>query len=420
MNVLFLHQAFPAQFGRLALELTTRYGWRCNFLIESLSSCPTPTPAMLENLTIRQMALSPGTNHDQPTPWPQIHARFLEQCRAVSEAVRGWPELGQPDLVVAHGGRGAPTVFLPDVLDSPIVNYCEYYFANHHQHRSDISYRIDLPQAHEVAPFFPRCINAPALLALQSAASGYSATHWQKQSFPKRYWPRIEVHFDGIDTDLYRPLSSQQQIQELAGRSLQPGVKLVTYVARGLESMRGFDIFMKVAARLARERTDIVFAVVGTEQVHYGWDTLHTGTATFKQWVLDRVDHDPSRFLFLGHVMPEQLALILARSDLHIYLTVPFVLSWSLFNAMACGCVVLGSDVPPVREVIEPGVTGRLAPFFDVDQLVNQALDILENQAEHQPLGKAARRLIESQYSLEVCVPALRDYFERVAQGGSR
>lgn len=417
MHVLFLHQAFPAQFGRLALELTQRYGWRSSFLIESLSSCPTPTPAMLENLAIRRISLSPDGTSDQPTPWPQIHAKYLEQCRAVCEAVRGWPELGRPDLVVAHGGRGAPTVFLPEVLDCPIINYCEYYFAN--QHRGDISYRIDLPVAQEVAPFFPRCINAPALLALQSATAGYSATHWQKHSFPSRYWPRIEVHFDGIDTDLYHPVPHKQRLRELAGRSLGLDVKLVTYVARGLESMRGFDIFMQMAARIARIRPDVLFAVVGTEQVHYGWDALHTGKASFKQWVLERVAHDASRFLFLGHVMPETLAQILARSDLHVYLTVPFVLSWSLLNAMACGCVVLASNVAPVQEVVEPGVTGLLAPFFDVDRLVEHALAVLDDGARHRPLGEAARRLIETQYSLDVCVPALRDYFDRVAGSSS-
>ncbi len=89
-------------------------------------------------------------------------------------------------------------------------------------------------------------------------------------------------------------------------------------------------------------------------------------------WSESRID--PDRLLFLGHIEPEQLAEVLCQSDLHLYLTVPFVLSWSLLNAMACGCVVLGSDVPPVREVIEPGVTGLVEPLFDVDRLTATAL----------------------------------------------
>ena len=131
-----------------------------------------------------------------------------------------------PDLVVAHGGRGAPTLFLRDVLDCPIIIYCEYYFANSHR---DISYRIDLPPA-EPAPFFPRCINAPTLATLVDCDAGYSATHWQKQSFPARFHSKIEVHFDGIDTELYHPGPAPRQIGEAA---IPAGHAVVTFVSRG-------------------------------------------------------------------------------------------------------------------------------------------------------------------------------------------
>ena len=117
-------------------------------------------------------------------------------------ARRGARQAGlAPDLIVAHGGRGAPTLLLREVVDCPIIIYCEYYFANSHR---DISYRIDLPPA-EPAPFFPRCINAPTLATLVDCDAGYSATHWQKQSFPRRFHSKIEVHFDGIETELYHP-----------------------------------------------------------------------------------------------------------------------------------------------------------------------------------------------------------------------
>src|SRR5262249_18770213 len=129
MHVLFIHQAFPAQFGRLALELNKQHGWQCTFLIEALSSCPTPSPDILERLTLHPIAIPQADRDNKPTPWPQIHGKFLGLCRAVAEAVRSRPELS-PDLVVGHGGRGAPTVFLPDLLDCPIINYCEYYFSS--------------------------------------------------------------------------------------------------------------------------------------------------------------------------------------------------------------------------------------------------------------------------------------------------
>ncbi len=200
LNLLFIHDAFPAQFGRLGLELARQHGWHCSFLVQSLSSCPTPTPEMLQTLEIHQIPLAAEHRSSEGIPWPQIYGHYLEECRKVHDAIRSNPRL-RPDLVVAHGGRGAPSLFLREVVDCPIVIYCEYYFANQ---RRDISYRIDLPPA-EPAPFFPRCINAPTLVTLVDCDAGYSATTWQKQSFPERFHPKIEVHFDGIDTELYSP-----------------------------------------------------------------------------------------------------------------------------------------------------------------------------------------------------------------------
>jgi glycosyltransferase involved in cell wall biosynthesis len=410
MRVLFIHQAFPAQFGRLALELTDAYGWECPFLIESYSACPTPSRAMLEHLPRFPIPIAPRP--PRQTPWPQVHGAWLELCQAVYHGVKNLPG-PRPDLVVAHGGQGAPTLFLPDLLDCPIVNYCEYYFPARH---SDLTYRVDLPPA-EPAPFYPRCINAPTLMGLLACDAGYSATHFQRASFPERFRNRIEVHFDGVDTTLYRPRAIPRTI---AGRAIPPGTRIVTFVARGLESMRGFDLFLDVARRILRARRDVLFVVAGSEEVYYGWDALVTGGVSFKQWAVSRAETDLSRFLFLGQVEPERLAEVLALSDLHIYLSVPFVLSWSLINAMASGCVVLGSDVPPVREVIEPGRTGLVEPLFDVDRLAETALRVLDDPAAFRPLGQAARALVEERYSLDVAVPDLKDYFERVAAAGTR
>src|SRR5947209_322930 len=179
MHILFLHDAFPAQFGRLGLELAERHGWRSSYLIRNLSRCPEPSPAMLERLEIHRYALPPSPDGEAMPPWPRIYGRFVEQSLAVLEAIRSIPDL-RPDLVVANGGRGAPTLFLPDALDCPIVTYCEYYFARSHR---DLSYRLDLPPA-EPAPFFPRVINAPTLVSLRASRAGYSATAWQRESFP--------------------------------------------------------------------------------------------------------------------------------------------------------------------------------------------------------------------------------------------
>jgi glycosyltransferase involved in cell wall biosynthesis len=410
LRILFLHDAFPAQFGHVALELARRHDWDCHFLVESVSNCPSPSPEMLERLDVRSYPLTQEYRKREATPWPMIYGKFLELCETAYEAIRQRPDL-KPDLLIAHGGRGAPTALLRDVVDCPIINYCEYYFAFDHR---DISYRIDLPPA-EPAPHFPRCINAPVLVSLVDCDSGYSATHWQKASFPERFQHKIEVHFDGIDDQLYRPGPAPRSIQ---GRSISPETKVVTFVSRGLESIRGFDIFMNVAKRISQERSDVLFVVAGNEEIYYGWDKLHTGESSFKKWVLSRGDFDLSRFLFLGQIEPKALADVFRITDLHLYLTAPFVLSWSMLNAMASGAVVLASDVAPVREVIEPGVNGLVEPLFDVDRLAEAALRVLADPAEFAPLGQAARRTIEERYSIDVAIPRLKDYFERVASAG--
>jgi glycosyltransferase involved in cell wall biosynthesis len=183
--------------------------------------------------------------------------------------------------------------------------------------------------------------------------------------------------------------------------------------------MRGFDIFLRAAARIAQARSDVVFAIAGSDTVYYGWDALRTGGKTFRDWALEQVTIDPDRLIWLGHIDPDALADVLALSDVHVYLTVPFVLSWSLFNALAAGSVVIASDVAPVREVIQDGVYGLLCPLFDVDALARQALDVLADPTAFRPLAHAARRLIDTRYSLDVCVPPLAAFFERIA-GGAR
>jgi glycosyltransferase involved in cell wall biosynthesis len=405
MHVLFLHQAFPAQFGRLALELRRRFGWRCTCVLRHLSRCPSPSRAMLDSLTLI------GVPREQPkhSPWPRSFGNHLALADTFFAALQPRAAELRPDLVVSHCGL-APSLSLRDLFACPFVSYCEYYLAVRGR---DLTYRLDLPPA-EPAPFYPRCINAATLLGLVDAPFGYAPTHWQRQSFPERFRERIEVHFDGLDTDLYHPRAAGD-LGRLLGRSLPPGTRLVTYVARGLESMRGFDLFMQVAGRICHERSDVLFVVVGGDDAYYGWDSFFTGGSSFRQWALSRGDYDLSRFVFLGQIEPEQLAPLLARSDLHIYLTVPFVLSWSLFNALSCGAVVLASDVAPVREVIEPNVNGLLEPLFDVDRLTAAALRVLADPAEHRPLGEAARRLVEGRYSLDVAVPRLKEYFERQA-----
>src|SRR5262249_3405083 len=156
----------------------------------------------------------------------------------------------------------------------------------------DLTYRADLPPV-DFAPFYPRCINAATLLGLVNAGHGYTPTHWQRESFPARFRPRMEVHFDGLDTDLYCPRpTAAAALAPLPGRPLPAGTRVVTFAARGLESMRGFDLFLRVAGRICRARSDVLFLVAGGDESYYGWDVQITGGRAFREWALAQGEYD--------------------------------------------------------------------------------------------------------------------------------
>ena len=152
------------------------------------------------------------------------------------------------------------------------------------------------------------------------------------------------------------------------------GTRVVTYVSRGFESMRGFDIFMRSAKLIEEQYPDVVFIIVGTDRIAYGGDESYTDGKSFKEWVLAQDSYDLSKFHFVGRLPAAELGPLLAATDLHIYLTVPFVLSWSMMDAMSCGAVVLGSATSPVKEMIRDGENGLLADFFKPEEFADKAV----------------------------------------------
>jgi glycosyltransferase involved in cell wall biosynthesis len=180
--------------------------------------------------------------------------------------------------------------------------------------------------------------------------------------------------------------------------------------------MRGFDMFMKAAKRIYEQYPNVVFLVVGTDKIAYGGDEEFVAPhKTFKDWTLAQDKYDMSKFKFVGRVPPAELGKLIAATDLHIYLTVPFVLSWSMMDALSCGAVVLGSDTAPVREMIRDGENGLIANFFDADALAAKAIEALRDPAGHRPLGRAAENMIREKYSLEAVLPRMLQMYERTA-----
>ena len=399
MHLLFLHQNFPAQFGPVAAHLAGR-GDRVTFASHTGSGAIPGVERMAYQL------------RGGATARTHYAARTFENAvwhsHAAYDALRARPDV-VPDLVVAHSGF-LSTLPLRELYRCPIINYFEYFY---HVLDSDMDFRPEFPVA-EADRLRARFRNATLLLDLDHCDLGYAPTYWQRDRLPALYRPKVRVVFDGIDTQLWRPPPARPVTPRRVGPITVPdGVKLVTYAARGLESMRGFDVFMRLAKRLCERRADVRFLVVGQDRVCYGGDDKHTGGKSFKEWVLARDDYDLSRFTFTGLLPPAELAQVFAISDLHVYLTVPFVLSWSLLDALACGALVLASGTAPVREVIEHGRNGLLADFFDLDTMADLACRSLDAPAEHEPLRRAAVETVRERYSLEVCLPQmLRMYDE--------
>jgi glycosyltransferase involved in cell wall biosynthesis len=397
MQILFVHPNFPGQFGPILPWLAKRHGVECVFVSEKAEG-------VRDGVRCIRFVKRGGA-----TQANHFCSRTFENgvwaAHAVYEACKAAKDL-QPDLIVAHGGFGT-TVFLRELYTCPIIHQCEWFY---HPHGSDMDFRPDFPPRERD---YLRCqaLNAMILLQLHTCTAGYAPTRFQQSQFPAAYSSKIEVIHDGVDTAFWRRLAVERRV---GGEVIPPDTRIVTYVSRGFEAMRGFDIFIRAAKIIAASMNNVLFVVVGSDRTCYGGDLRYIKTKTFREHVLRAEKPDLRRFRFLGMVPQMRLREIFSLSDLHIYLTVPFVLSWSPLNALACECVMLGSDTAPMQELIRHEENGLLAGFFDVEGLAAQALRVLKNPAEYRPLGLAGRALIEDQYSVEKTLPKMWDLFTRV------
>jgi glycosyltransferase involved in cell wall biosynthesis len=388
MKILFLHPNFPAQFRHLAAALAQN-----------------PVNQVVFG-TNREQGELPGVQKllyqvsREPAAETHRYVRSLEKAvlhgQGVYRALQPLQAQGfYPDVVYAHVGWG-PGLFIKDIF--PKTRYLGYFEWFYHAHGSDSDFDPADPLDADTEASI-RIKNAPILQDLYACDRGLTPTLWQWQQFPLEFRTKLTILHDGIDTDYFQPQPGAKLVLPRLGLDLSQVDELVTYVARGMEPYRGFPQFMETVALLQQRRPRCHAVVVGEDRVAYG-KPLPPGES-YKDKMLQALDLDLSRLHFTGWLAYDEYLQVLQASSAHVYLTRPFVLSWSMLEAMAAGCLVVASSTQPVQEYIQHGENGWLVDFFSPAAIAQQVETVLNHPEAMQPLRQAARRTIQTRIDLK-------------------
>ncbi|MDJ0635174.1 MAG: glycosyltransferase family 4 protein [Xenococcaceae cyanobacterium MO_188.B29] len=392
MRVLFLHPNFPAQFRHLASSLAKDPR---NQVLFGTNRREGQIDGVTKVLYEKSRTVRPETHH---------YVRPLESAVLEGQAVyRLAQQLKDrnfyPDIVYGHSGWG-PTLFIKDAF--PRATFLCYFEWFYRAHGSDADFDPSDPlNADDEARI--RTKNAPILIDLYSCDRGLSPTRWQRQQFPSEFHSKIKVHHDGVDTDYFQPIPGAKLVLPRIGLDLSGVEEIVTYVARGMEPYRGFPQLIETISILQQKRPQCHFVIVGKNRVAYG-KSLPDGK-TYKEAMLEKFTLDLDRVHFTDLLPYAEYLQVLQASSVHVYLTRPFVLSWSMLEALSTGCLIVASDTEPVKEVIEDGVNGLLVDFFNPQQISDRVEEALDNPDKMAEIRKTARQTILDRYDLAKLLP---------------
>lgn len=410
MNILFVHQNFPGQFKHLAPALAADKANRVVAIADRA------------NFRERAVCVTGIEFHTYPSPkgaCAQTHhyLRGLETGVRRGQAVyRMADELRKrgfaPDLICCHPGWGEG-LYLKDLFPrAKLLNYFEFFY---HAEGVDVGFDPEFP-ATEDDRLRVRTKNALNLFNLAACDWGIAPTHWQCSLHPPEYRDRISVIFDGIRTDQVIP-NPDVAVTLKTGVRLTRADEIITFAARSLEPYRGFHVFLRSLPEILRRRPKAQVLIVGRDDVSYG---RVPKSGSYRQLYLNEVGAsiDPARVHFLDNLPYRRYLEILQASSVHVYLTYPFVLSWSMLEAMSAGCLVIGSRTAPVEEVLIHGENGLLVDFFSTAQIADAVDQALAHPDRMQQLRDAARRTAVAGYDLKsVCLPRQLALINALAQG---
>jgi glycosyltransferase involved in cell wall biosynthesis len=403
LRFLFVHQNFPGQYLHIVSYLTKR-----QHDVAFLSEPNTNFMANVRKIAYVSPRASDVRIHE--------HAREFEvavrRAEAAANAARQIKALGfRPDIIIGHHGWGE-LLNLQDVFPGvPILGYFEFFYNLAGQ---DVHFDPEFPLEEKRLPMV-RSKNAVNLLALNMTETfGQTPTSWQLSTYPAWAHPRIHLLPEGVDLATCSPFAprASRRLTLPDGFKIEPRHKLVTYMARNLEPYRGFHIILRALPALLAARPDLHVTIVGDDKPGYG--ALPEDGSTWKETFLREMEGkiDRERVHFLGQVPYETHIALLRRSDAHVYFTYPFVASWSLREAMAVGCAIIGSDTQPVHEFITHEETGLLAPFLEPGRLADSILRLLEEPKLAQKLRAGARAYAETHLDREAYLEAYAGLIE--------
>ncbi|MFD2738313.1 glycosyltransferase family 4 protein [Sulfitobacter aestuarii] len=397
MNILFVHQNMPGQYRELVQWLAAQGGHRIYFLTQRRQP---PRFAGVETRIYQPHHRPAKDAYGLSKAWEEATGNGFGAAMAARKLER--EEGFRPDIVIGHVGWGELTFFKQVWPDVPIIGFFEYYYS---ASGGPVGFDPEEPVS-DHAPFLLEARNAVPLANIENVDLGLAPTRWQRDRFPARFHDKLYVCHDGIRTDLLMP---DPEVSLSLGRLSRPLTRedeIVTYVARNLERTRGFHIFMRALPRILKERPGARVLVVGGNDVSYGGKSSNPGglRAEMEAEVGRNVDWE--RVHFLGQVPYPDYQKLVQISRCHIYLTMPFVLSWSLLESMSMGATIVASDVAPVREALSHGETGLLVDFFNPQALAEQVVDVLARPGAYAHLGPAARKHVVETYDfLGKCLP---------------
>ena len=405
MKILFIHQNFPGQYRHLLKYFATR------------PDCEVVGISSNANISVwQEMAGVRVHYYDSTHPDNRrIHhylRKFEDHVRrgqsVARKALKIKKEGFEPDVICVHPGWGEG-LYIKDIFrNAKVISFCEFYY-NAYDSDLDFEEPVSIDKKLSI-----RTRNATQLISIMASDWCVSPTQWQKSLYPKEIQNKITVIHDGIDTDAIHPVSNAEYFLESEKLLLKKSDEIVTFVSRSLEPYRGFHIFARALPLIQKLRPEAHILIVGADGISYGASPPKNTTyrQLFMQPVLSQLDM--SKIHFLGIISRESLTALLQVSGVHIYLTYPFVLSWSMLEAMSAGCIVVGSKTSPVEEVIEDGTNGLLVDFFSPGEIAQAVDKVFSYPDQMQRIKDAARQTIRERYDLHsICLPQQVDLIDR-------